>query len=129
MKHSNHHEPARSAGLHLEPVRFEFTHPTAASVCVAGTFNDWNAEAKPMHPLGGGRWLKESALPPGTYEYRLVVDGQWMADPLARESVPNPFGGRNSLLRVVSSPQESHRADATHLPAKNTSQAIRTIAH
>jgi hypothetical protein len=39
-------------------------------------------------------------LPAGIYEYRLVVDGQWIADPLASETVPNPFGGRNSLRKV-----------------------------
>jgi len=36
---------------------------------------------------------------------KLVVDGQWMANPLAKESVANPFGGRNSVLKV-SSPAE-----------------------
>jgi hypothetical protein len=30
------------------------------------------------------------------------VDGRWMPDPLARESVPNPFGGKNSILTVAS---------------------------
>jgi 1,4-alpha-glucan branching enzyme len=119
MKHSKHHDNARSAGPRLEPVRFEFTHPTATTVCVAGTFNEWHAEAKPMHSLGGGRWLKETVLPPGTYEYRLVVDGQWIADPLALETVPNPFGGRNSILKVVKPLEELHLADAEHLPLKN----------
>jgi 1,4-alpha-glucan branching enzyme len=101
MKHSKHHDNPRSAGPQLEPVRFEFTHPTATTVCLAGTFNDWHAEAKPMHPLGDGRWLKETALPAGTYEYCLVVDGEWQPDPRARDSVSNPFGGRNSLLMVA----------------------------
>jgi 1,4-alpha-glucan branching enzyme len=112
MKYSKHHDNAGSEGLQLEWVRFEFTHPTATTVCVAGTFNDWDAEAKPMHSVGDGRWLKETVLPPGTYEYRLVVDGQWIDDPLAKETVPNPFGGRNSILKVTSSPESVHLADA-----------------
>jgi len=37
------------------------------------------------------------------------VDGQWMPDPLARETVPNPFGGRNSILKVASSSEEAHQ--------------------
>ena len=122
MKHSKHHDHARSAGPQLEPVRFEFTHPTARTVCVAGTFNDWQAEAKPMHPLGGGRWLKETVLAPGTYEYCLVVDGRWIPDPRAKETVPNPFGGVNSLLKVAGSPEAAHLADAEHLPLKNASK-------
>ena len=55
----------------------------------------------------------------GTYEYCLVVDGQWRPDPLAKETVPNPFGGRNSVLKVASSPEAAHLADAANLPLKN----------
>jgi 1,4-alpha-glucan branching enzyme len=122
MKHSKHHDNARTTGPRLEPVRFEFTDPTASTVCIAGTFNHWQPEAKPMHPLGGGRWLKETSLPPGTYEYCLVVDGEWMPDPRARETVPNPFGGRNSLLKVTSSPEAALLADAKDLPLRNANQ-------
>ena len=81
--------------------RLEFTHPTAAMVCVAGTFNDWRPEASPMVAMGDGRWIKELTLPPGAYEYCLVVDGTWMPDPLAGETSPNPFGGLNSVLNVA----------------------------
>ena len=106
----------------MEPVRFEFTHPTATTVCVAGTFNEWHAEAKPLQPVGGGRWLKETVLPPGNYEYCLVVDGEWMPDPRARETVPNPFGGRNSILKVADSPEAAHLADAENLPLENANK-------
>ena len=75
-----------------------------------------------MHPAGNGHWLKETALAPGTYEYCLVVDGRWMPDPLARESVPNPYGGENSILTVASSPAAAHLADAASLPLNNNSK-------
>jgi 1,4-alpha-glucan branching enzyme len=87
-------------GTPSQRVRFEFNHPTAGSVSIAGTFNGWQPSVTPMIAWGDGRWAKEVALPPGDYEYRLVVDGQWMPDPLAAEAVPNPFGGMNSLRRV-----------------------------
>jgi hypothetical protein len=41
-----------------------------------------------------------------------VVDGRWIPDPLAREAVPNPFGGRNSLLKVACSLETAHPTDA-----------------
>jgi len=107
MKHNKNHDNGMDAGSHLTPVRFEFTHPTATTVCVAGTFNGWQPEAKSLHPAGGGRWFKETVLAPGAYEYCLVVDGRWMPDPLAKESAPNPFGGRNSVLRVAIPPASS----------------------
>jgi 1,4-alpha-glucan branching enzyme len=119
MKHNHNHDNMKSASPPLVPVRFEFTNPTATTVCLAGTFNHWQPEAKTLHSSSTGFWWKETTLAPGTYEYCLVVDGQWMPDPLALETVPNPFGGKNSILRVASSPETAHRADATNLPLKN----------
>jgi 1,4-alpha-glucan branching enzyme len=87
----------------VELVRFEFTHATARAIGLAGTFNKWRPDVTPMMQWGDGRWMAELLLAPGAYEYRLVVDGEWMADPLAKETVPNPFGGRNSILRVTRS--------------------------
>ena len=119
MKHNHNHDNAPAAGPQLVPVRFEFTHPTAKTVCLAGTFNHWQPEAKTLHSSGTGHWWKETSLAPGTYEYCLVVDGQWMPDPRAKETVANPFGGRNSILKVASSPEAAHLADAVNLPLKN----------
>ncbi len=82
-------------------VHVEFTHPTASAVAIAGTFNDWRPGATPMVHLGRGRWFKELVLAPGVYEYRLVVDGEWIPDPLGGETSPNPFGGLNSVLKVI----------------------------
>jgi 1,4-alpha-glucan branching enzyme len=122
MKHNRNHDNGKGAGPQPVPVRFEYTHPTAMTVCVAGTFNNWQPEAKALHPSGGGRWLKETVLLPGTYEYCLVVDGHWMPDPSARETVPNPFGGKNSVLRVTNPPQSTHFAAAEQSPPKNTTK-------
>ena len=81
-------------------MHFEFISPTAESVSIAGTFNEWKPNATPMIALGEGRWAKDLALPPGDYEYCLVVDGQWTPDPQVAETVPNPFGGVNSVRKV-----------------------------
>jgi 1,4-alpha-glucan branching enzyme len=118
MKHNHNHDNNVNAGIPLVPVRFEFTNPTASTVCVAGTFNHWQPETKTLHSSGTGNWWKETALAPGTYEYCLVVDGKWIPDPLATESVANPFGGRNSILHVANSPEAAHLYDAEHLPLK-----------
>ena len=119
MKHNKNHDNARSTEPQLVPIQFEFSHPTAVAVCIAGTFNDWNPTSKPMRPSGVGRWWREAGLMPGTYEYCLVVDGEWMPDPLARKTLANPFGGRNSVLEVASSTEAGHRTDATDLPLEN----------
>jgi len=116
MKHNHNHDNAPAAELGLVPVRFEFTDPAAHSVCVAGSFNRWCPVSKSLHTSGAGNWWKDTALAPGTYEYCFIVNGQWMPDPLAQESVPNPYGGRNSILKVAATPAAGHLADAENLP-------------
>jgi 1,4-alpha-glucan branching enzyme len=87
-------------GSTARKVRLEFAHPQAKTVCLAGTFNDWRPGSTPMLPTQDGHWVKELALPPGRYEYLVVADGEWMSDPLAKETSPNPFGGVNSVMHV-----------------------------
>ena len=90
-------------------VHIEFHDQQAHEVCIAGTFNEWQPTATPLRSLGAGDWAAELSLPPGRFEYRLVVDGQWRCDPAASESVPNGFGSCNSVL-VVASRQPGRRA-------------------
>lgn len=79
-------------------VALELINPTAKSVAVAGSFNGWNPARTPLKPAGQGKWVGELTGVTGRHEYLFVVDGQWMLDPKAKESVQNPFGGRNSVL-------------------------------
>ena len=79
-------------------VRLEFSRPGAKSVAIAGAFNSWQPEQ--AKTTGNGGWVKELTIAPGRYEYMFVVDGQWMADPNAKEFAPNPFGGQNSVLVI-----------------------------
>lgn len=87
-------------GQSPRPLLVEFTHSAAKTVAIAGSFNDWRPEATPMVAMGDGRWLKKLSLPPGHYEYMIVADGRWMPDPSVRKTVPNPYGGVNSLVTV-----------------------------
>jgi hypothetical protein len=48
----------------------------------------------------GAGWKASVSLSPGRYEYRFVVDGQWVSDPKARESATNDFGSTNSVVVV-----------------------------
>src|SRR5690349_12388886 len=79
-------------------VRFQFHHPDAKAVFVAGSFNNWHPGASEMVRLEGDLWAKDLVLEPGKYEYLFVVDGVWKTDPKAAENAPNPFGGANSIL-------------------------------
>jgi 1,4-alpha-glucan branching enzyme len=83
-------------------VTFSVTAPQAQEVYLCGTFNDWDESKTPMKPDGKGTWKAQVMLVPGTYEYRLRVDGQWVDDPTADQKVPNPFGSANCIRQVQS---------------------------
>lgn len=74
--------------------------PDANNVFIAGSFNDWSADATPLVKNGDGAWAVEIALPVGRHEYRFVVDGGWLDDPQAAEVAPNSFGSVNAVLVV-----------------------------
>ena len=91
-------------GCGSQRVCLELTWPEAQEVAIAGSFNNWHPSVTPMIRLHDGQWAKELSLAPGRYEYRFVVDGQWVDDPAATELIPNPFGTPNAVL-VVTAPQ------------------------
>jgi hypothetical protein len=75
---------------------------TARSVHVAGSFNGWSPTAWPMTWVESAReWQTERELADGTHQYKFVVDGsQWVSDPRAAASMPDGFGGQNSVLTL-----------------------------
>ena len=85
-------------------VKFVLYAPGAHQVSVAGTFNQWDAQATPLAPAGApGVWAATLSLPVGQHLYAFVVDGRrWVADPTA-PGVDDGFGRRNSVIAV--SPQ------------------------
>ena len=81
-----------------------YRDPMASDVRIAGDFNGWVPD-KGVRSLieseGQTRiWTKILQLPPGTYQYRYVVDGQWLEDPENPEFAKGSVGGRNSILVV-----------------------------
>lgn len=101
-------EPDEGArGGHGEPVlvRFVFEAHGARRVAVAGSFTAWKEQVLTLEDGGSdgptaGVFVTTLAVPRGTHEYMFVVDGRWIADPLATERRPDGFGRQNSLLRL-----------------------------
>jgi glycosidase len=91
------HEPAGCG-----QVTFRYSG-AATSVLVSGTFNGWAAN------LGAGAWAMAAegnnwsvtrTLEPGSYLYKLIVDGNWILDP-ANPNTAEEGGVTNSLLVVA----------------------------
>ena len=75
---------------------------TASSVWLSGDFVQWAAD--PSHgaiafSLGvDGAWTGSYQFAAGTYQYKFIVNGsQWIPDPTDPDTVPDGFGGTNSV--------------------------------
>ncbi len=97
-------EPAADEDGTVREVVVHFRDPGAGEVRIAGDFNGWipdrGVESHVEDDAGERVWTKVLHLPPGTYQYRYVVDGEWREDPDNPRFVAGPVGGRNSLLVV-----------------------------
>jgi 1,4-alpha-glucan branching enzyme len=84
------------------PVAFVISAPDAKSAFVTGSFNNWNITDHLMTKQADGRWTITLPLTPGRYQYKFVVDGEWMTDPANPIKVPvlAPATGYNSVIEV-----------------------------
>lgn len=71
----------------------------ADEVILSGTFSRWDEHFLKMNRTEKG-WELNLNLKPGNYEYRFIVDGEWMADPANSDKVRNEFNDYNSIIRI-----------------------------
>lgn len=83
-----------------QKVTFSLLAPAAKSVQLAGDFTGWNQAPVVLKKLKSGLWKTVVSLPPGRYEFRYLVDGQWCNDPEWKIRHPNQFGGENCVCLV-----------------------------
>lgn len=89
-----------SSGQEEISVQFQYRSSEAKTVCIAGSFNQWSAQADCMQ-REGDKWTTHLSLPRGRYSYVFVLDGTTrQADPGAVLDEDNGFGGKNSVLIV-----------------------------
>ena len=84
-----------------QKVTFSFAASAAQAVALAGDFTGWQQAPLPLKKEKNGIWKKTVSLPPGRYEYRLLVDGEWRDDPQCAERLPNQYGGQNCICTVT----------------------------
>lgn len=81
-------------------VEFKISAPTAKRVTIAGDFNGWKADNLSAKKSKNGLWKATASMPCGTYEYKFIIDGSWIADPSCSNRRINAFGSENSVLVV-----------------------------
>lgn len=73
---------------------------SAATVCVAGVFNDWNPQSFRMK-REGDEWVFKVHFNDGKHLYKFIVDGKWILDPANKLWEENEHGTGNSILWIT----------------------------
>lgn len=87
--------PSSKGNVHFRLKGFK----DAKKVIVSGSFNRWNESDFKMHKVENG-WELTLEIRAGEYEYKFIVDGNWMADPSNPSKVANEFDDYNSLINI-----------------------------
>lgn len=74
-------------------------YPEAEQIILTGSFNQWDEDDLAMERVAGG-WELRCDLPPGRYEYKFIVDGRWIHDPVNPDKKVNEYSTYNSILDI-----------------------------
>lgn len=79
--------------------------PTVNEVLLSGSFNNWGASADTADVLtdadGDDTFDVTLKLDPGSYQYKFIVDGNWLPDPANDNTTDDGYGGVNSVIEVL----------------------------
>ncbi len=92
--------PKTSPRINGRQVTFVIYRPEAKNIQVAGSFNDWKEFTMYRNPKDPAMWGARYTLEPGTYTYKLVIDGVWMEDPENYTLIDDGIGNRNSSFTI-----------------------------
>jgi len=74
-------------------------HEDASVVVLAGSFNAWN-QSQLVFGREGGEWVCRIDLDPGVYQYKFILDGDWLLDPSNPDTAEDEAGNVNNVLEV-----------------------------
>jgi len=78
-----------------------FSEDSDKRVSIAGNFNNWSyADHVCEYNKAEKSYEITVGMKPGRYEYKVVVDGEWIMDPANPDTVSNGMGGFNSAMVV-----------------------------
>ena len=83
----------------------------AQNVYLSGSFNDWKVVDIPMEKKED-HWQVSIPLKPGNYEYKFIVDGEWVNHESNLQTVPDGQWGKNNRYTVC-----NHRFELKDYPS------------
>lgn len=82
-------------------IRFSFPDDQGVRVVrLAGEFNNWDPAASALSRSADGEWVTEYPLRSGSYQYKYIVDGEWVLDPRNSARIETAGGSVNSVVTV-----------------------------
>lgn len=82
-------------------ITFSFNATVDSEVFLAGSFNDWDSTNTPMLlNKENNNYEIVMYLKPGYYEYKFIVNGNWILDETNPNFAANDFGTLNSVINI-----------------------------
>jgi predicted esterase len=80
---------------------FSYYSPGAKEIFLAGDFNGWKRRESPLVKGKDDVWRTVLKLEPNRcYDYKYIVDGNWVNDPNNGDLSPDEAGGANSVIFI-----------------------------
>jgi hypothetical protein len=87
-----------------EGILFSYYSPSAKEIFVAGDFNGWKKRYTPLLKGKDDVWRIVLELKPNrSYDYKYIIDGNWVNDPNNMDLNPDVAGGANSIIYLGTS--------------------------
>jgi AMP-activated protein kinase-like protein/uncharacterized protein DUF3471 len=74
-------------------------YPEASVVFLTGTFNNWH-QSQLLFAREGDEWVCRVDLDPGVYQYKFIVDGDWLLDPSNPDTAEDEAGNVNNVIEI-----------------------------
>ena len=92
--------PKMSPVVQGRMVTFIVYNADARNIEVSGTFNNWENLTMYRNPQDPNMWGVRYELPPGLYQYKFIVDGEWQVDPENYSPIEDEHGNFNSAFLI-----------------------------
>ncbi|KAK4385591.1 Phosphoglucan phosphatase DSP4, amyloplastic [Sesamum angolense] len=88
-------------GLKNKPVTFKWRGVDCSIVEISGLDVGWGQRIPLSYDKDQGFWFLHRELPEGQYEYKYIVDGEWVCNEYELVTSPNKDGHVNNYVKVI----------------------------
>ncbi|KAL0322191.1 UNVERIFIED_CONTAM: Phosphoglucan phosphatase DSP4, amyloplastic [Sesamum calycinum] len=106
--------PLMLTGLKKKPVTFKWRSVDCSTVEISGLDVGWGQRIPLSYDKDQGFWFLHRELPEGQYEYKYIVDGEWVCNEYELVTSPNKDGHVNNYVKVCDHRSGSSTAQPYH---------------